>query len=86
MPIPALLGLYEWTCSEPLQRTTDWGIPERPLASIDRLHFMLRFRPLIGTPKALSSGKVKRGFGGIFGRWIGEVLTVINILNLWHRN
>ena len=33
------------------------------------------------TPNALSSGKVKRGFGGIFGCWIGAVVTVINILN-----
>jgi hypothetical protein len=42
---------------------------------------MLRLRLLIATPNALSSGKVKRGFGGIVGCWIRAVLTVINILN-----
>jgi hypothetical protein len=79
--VQLLRGLYEWTSSEPLLRTIDTGILERPSASIDRLHFMRRLRLLIGTPNALSSGKIKRGFGCLFGCWIGAVPTLIDVRN-----
>ena len=63
-------------------RTTDTGILEPLLASIDQLHFILRLRLLIGTPNALSSGKAKRRlWWSVRLLGSGAVLAVIDIQN-----